>query len=108
MPAHRVANYGKHGRSNVGINHESLGQSCDVLRLESIRHVVALGQAFEVVENATDIGASFNICQAHRRAAFQHMRPGRSGLNSLFPKNSLVHRTPTYEFFEMENRTGTN
>ena len=56
---------------------------------------------------APDIGAAFDIGDAQRRAALQHVRPARAGLDGFFPENGgFVHTYPLSKFCAKVKRGG--
>ncbi len=87
VPAHGIVHEGAKDPAHVGVEHEACGEPGDVLRFQSVRHVVALHRAFEVVEQGAHVGAALDIGNAQQRAAFQHMGPARGRLDSFLPQD---------------------
>ena len=90
VPADGVAGDGAEDAAHVGVEDEAGGEARDVLRLERVRHVVALDRALEVVEERADVGAAFDVGDAQRGAALEDVRPRRASWDSLLPQNGRI------------------
>ena len=85
VPANGVGSDRAKHAAHVRVQDVAAGEMRDVLRLESVRHVVALHGTLEVIEESAGVGAAFDIGEAQRSAAFQDVRPTGRGLDGLFP-----------------------
>src|SRR6185295_8019772 len=70
---------------HIGIASMSLGQSKRVLRLQGVRHVVALQLFFLIVEEHRGIGSAFHIREAQRSASTHNAGPMAASGDAFFP-----------------------
>ena len=93
VPAETVGGEGEQHTAHVGIEDVAGGEARDVLRLERIGQVEALGEIFEVEAGEGGIGTAFYVGQAQRGAALEHVRPSGAA-TEIDGKELRRHTTP--------------
>ena len=69
---------------HVGVEHAAFGEEGRVLRLQRVRHVVALEEKIAVVEQRRHVGSALGIGNSEALVALQDVRPLRSARELFF------------------------
>src|ERR1035437_6285837 len=85
MPTDRVGDDGREDAPHVRVQAVAATEQCGVLRLERVRHVVALKLLLGVEEDQRAVGTAFKIGETKCSTAANNAGPVGTSGNKVFP-----------------------
>ncbi len=85
MPAEGVVGDGAEDAGHVGVEDGAGGEAGDVLGLEGVGKIEALGEVVGVEEDGADVAVVLKRFETESGSAFEDVRPGRRSRESFLP-----------------------
>ena len=87
MPAERVVGDGAEDAGHVGVEDGAGGEASDVLGLEGVGKVEALGKVIGVEQDGADVAVVLKRFETQSGSAFEDVGPGRRSGESFLPQD---------------------